>query len=34
MSTDKAPLRCVLFDLDGTLLDTARISAPPSTMYW
>ena len=23
MSTDKAPLRCVLFDLDGTLLDTA-----------
>ena len=23
MSNDKAPLRCVLFDLDGTLLDTA-----------
>ena len=23
MNTDKAPLRCVLFDLDGTLLDTA-----------
>ena len=34
MSNDKAPLRCVLFDLDGTLLDTALISAPQSTMCW
>ncbi len=28
-----APLGCVLFDLDGTLLDTAPDLGPPSTTY-